>query len=102
MPTAACRSRRQAPATCTAPPRRRDASRGGFAAWRRRVIRRIGFAEDVDGVAGLQRPPGEGHISIERKINDRERPDRIEHPDSGAFHRPAALSEHGAALTMTA
>src|SRR5882757_8572616 len=52
-----------------------------------RIIRRVGFSENVDGIAGLKVAPGEGHIGIEREIGDRERADRVKCPDCDAFHR---------------
>src|SRR5207248_11448765 len=54
---------------------------------RSRIIRRVGFSENVNGIAGLKIAPGEGHIGIEREIGDRERADRVEGPDCDAFHQ---------------
>jgi hypothetical protein len=51
-----------------------------------RIIRRIRFAEHVDGVAGLQRPPGESHIGVQREVTDREGSDRVKNPDRKALH----------------
>lgn len=49
-----------------------------------RIGRRVRLAENVNGIAGLKIPPGEGHIGIEREIGDREGADRRERPLAGS------------------
>ena len=51
-----------------------------------RIIRRVRVAEDVDGIARVQRAALEGGIGVEREIEDRERADCIECPSRDALH----------------
>src|SRR3981189_2249686 len=93
MPTADCRSHPQAPATITALPRRRDQdSRSLRRRWFQgslRVIRRVGLAEDVDGIAGLEDASGKGRIGVEREIENREHADGVENQGCYTLHRGA-------------
>ena len=45
-----------------------------------RIARRVRLAENSNGIAGLKIPPGEGHIGVERDMDDRERADGVEGP----------------------
>src|ERR1700688_2000355 len=60
---------------------------------RRRIIRRVGLAEDVDRIARLQVPSGERRVGVEREIKHRERTDAVEDPDRDPLHLVPALFE---------
>ena len=44
------------------------------------ITRRIGFAENVDGIAGLKLASGECRIGVKREVQNRERAYRIKCP----------------------
>src|SRR4051794_33170842 len=52
-----------------------------------RIIRCVGAAEDVDGIARLERSSGERCVEVEREVGDRDGTDGPEHPLPNAFHR---------------
>ncbi len=55
------------------------------------ITRRVGFAEDVNWVAGLERVAGESVVGKQREIGDREQAYAIEYPSRKTFH-PAIVS----------
>src|ERR1700722_3812080 len=117
MPTANYRPPPPAPATFTVWPRRDDRLRPSLRGAKRRsipvpaefpdcftyarnddskfyaplrIIRRVGFAEDVNGITRLQLASGEGRIGVEREIADRKRADSVKYEDRDAFHQVKA------------
>src|ERR1700732_5140850 len=93
MPMVACRSPLQGPAIFTAPPLRCDLPRGvGFRRALapeltcRRIIRRVGFAKNVDRVAGLKAVSHKSRIGVEREVDNRNPANRVKHPGRDTFH----------------
>src|SRR5450432_2402654 len=55
-----------------------------------RIIRPVGAAEDMDGLAGRQMRTPERRVDAQREIQDRHRADRVKGPDCYTFHRDAS------------
>ena len=54
-----------------------------------RITRRVGFAENMDGIAGHE-PPADNSIGMRRKGANRERTDDIKGPARYEFHQVLA------------
>jgi hypothetical protein len=59
------------------------------------IARRVGLAENVDGIAWYKRMAGQAVVGKQREIGDREQTDAVEDPDRKTFH-PAIVPREDA------